>query len=136
MGFPDGTSDKESACQCRRCKRLGFHPWVGKIPWQRALQPIPVFLPRESPGTEESSGLQSRRSQSWTPLKRLSTHTGLVKSSTDSSDSAFSALLWGRTQELQILGGEDSHSPASGHDGQPADTLGNAVLNVFFRSAH
>ena len=22
-------------CQCRRCKRCGFSPWVGKIPWRR-----------------------------------------------------------------------------------------------------
>ena len=26
------------------------HPWVGKIPWKRVWQPIPVFLPGESPG--------------------------------------------------------------------------------------
>ena len=26
---------KESACQCRRRKRHGFDPWVGKIPWRR-----------------------------------------------------------------------------------------------------
>ena len=30
-----------------------FDPWVGKIPWRRALQPTPVFLSGESPGTEE-----------------------------------------------------------------------------------
>ena len=28
--------------------RHGFNPWVGKIPWRRAWQPTPVFLPRES----------------------------------------------------------------------------------------
>ena len=33
-GFPGGTSDKEPACQCRGCKRHGFDPWVGKIPWR------------------------------------------------------------------------------------------------------
>ena len=27
-----GASDKESTCQCRRPKRWGFDPWVGKIP--------------------------------------------------------------------------------------------------------
>ena len=43
-------SGKESTCQCRRCKRLGFHPWVRKIPWRRAWQPAPVFLPGESHG--------------------------------------------------------------------------------------
>ena len=28
--------------------RQGFDPWVGKIPWRRAWQPTPVFLPGES----------------------------------------------------------------------------------------
>jgi len=37
--------------------------WVGKIPWRRAWQLTPVFLPRESPYTEESGGLESMRSQ-------------------------------------------------------------------------
>ena len=44
MGFPGSASGKEPACQCRR---PGFHPWVGKIPWRRAWQPTPVFLPGE-----------------------------------------------------------------------------------------
>ena len=30
--FPGGTSDKEPACQCRRCKRLRFDPWVRMMP--------------------------------------------------------------------------------------------------------
>ena len=38
-------SGQESACQCRRSKRHGFHPWVVKIPWRRKWQPTPVFLP-------------------------------------------------------------------------------------------
>ena len=29
MGFPGGASGKESTCQCRRCRRPRFHPWVG-----------------------------------------------------------------------------------------------------------
>ena len=47
-GFPGGASAKETAHQCRRCKRHEFNPWVGKIPWRRARQPTPVFLPGES----------------------------------------------------------------------------------------
>ena len=31
-------------------------PWVGKIPWKRAGQPIPVFLPRESHGQSNLVG--------------------------------------------------------------------------------
>ena len=41
---------KESAWQCRRCKRLEFDPWVGKISWRREWQSTPVFLPGESHG--------------------------------------------------------------------------------------
>ena len=33
--------------------RGAFNPWVGKIPWKRAWQPTEVFLPGESPWTEE-----------------------------------------------------------------------------------
>ena len=32
LGFPGGASGKEPACQCRRCKRHGFDPWVRRIP--------------------------------------------------------------------------------------------------------
>ena len=43
-----------------QCRRPGFDPWVGKTPWRRTWQPTPVFLPGESPWTEESGGLQSK----------------------------------------------------------------------------
>ena len=33
--------------------------WIGKILWRRAWQPALVFLPGESPWTEEPAGLQS-----------------------------------------------------------------------------
>ena len=46
-GFPGGTSGKKPACQCRRLKRHGFGPWVGKISWRWA-QPPTHFLPGES----------------------------------------------------------------------------------------
>ena len=48
QGFPGGANDKEPACQCRRHKRHGLDPWVGKISWRRAWQPTPVLLPQES----------------------------------------------------------------------------------------
>ena len=35
---------------CLKYGRLGFNPWVGKIPWNRKWQPTPVFLPGESHG--------------------------------------------------------------------------------------
>ena len=45
-----GASGKEFSYQCRRHKRCGFDPWVGKIPWSRKWQPTPVFLPGKSYG--------------------------------------------------------------------------------------
>ena len=48
--YPGGSMGKKKKkfhLQCRRCRRLGFDFWVGKIPWRRAWQPTPVFLPGE-----------------------------------------------------------------------------------------
>ena len=44
-GFPGGTSGKEPTCQFKRYKSQGFNPWIRKIPWRRAWQPTPAFLP-------------------------------------------------------------------------------------------
>ena len=49
-------SGKGSACQCRRPKRCEFNPWVGKMPWRRAWQPSPIFLPGESHGERSLVG--------------------------------------------------------------------------------
>ena len=54
--FPDGARSKVPACQCRRCKRHGFDPWVRKIPWKRAWQPIPVFMTGECHGQRSLAG--------------------------------------------------------------------------------
>ena len=45
-----GASGKEYTRQCRKCKTHRFNPWVGKIPWRRKWQPIPIFLLKESHG--------------------------------------------------------------------------------------
>ena len=58
--FPDGASDKEPACQCRRPKRFRFDPWVGPLQYSCL---------------ENSSDRGAHRvSESRTRLKRLSTH--------------------------------------------------------------
>ena len=81
QGLLGGAGSKEPACQCRRrCKRCGFDPWVGKIPWRRAWQPTPVFLPGESYGQRSLGGLQSIGSDT---LKQLSTRTLPLQGSTD-----------------------------------------------------
>ena len=48
--------DLPANCQCRRCKRHRFDPWVGKIPWRRKWEPTPVFLPGKSHGQRSLTG--------------------------------------------------------------------------------
>ena len=74
LSFPVGTRGKEPTCQCRRHR---LDRCIGKTPWSRAWQPIPVFFAWRTSWTEKSGGLQSiglRRT--W--LKWLSTHTWLA----------------------------------------------------------
>ena len=47
-GFPGGASGKESACQCRKCKRYEFDPCIREISWRREWLPTPVLLPGKS----------------------------------------------------------------------------------------
>ena len=56
VDFPGDASGKESACQRRRHKRHGFHPWVGTLPWRRVWQPAPVFWPGEFHGLRSLEG--------------------------------------------------------------------------------
>ena len=56
--FPSGYMVKNKPAM-QETERREFDPWVGKIPWRRAWKPTPVFLPGESPWTEEPGGLQS-----------------------------------------------------------------------------
>ena len=59
LGSPGGASGKESACQCRRCKRCRLDPWVGKdvLEWEMAAHCS--GLAWRIPRTAEAGGLQS-----------------------------------------------------------------------------
>ena len=65
LGFPGGTSGKESTCQCRRQKRCRFDPWVRWIPWRRAWQTTPVFSPIKSHEQRTPAGCRVTKSQTW-----------------------------------------------------------------------
>ena len=43
-------------CFLALCKRQGFDPCIGKIPWRRKWQPTPVFLPGEYHGQRSLVG--------------------------------------------------------------------------------
>ena len=55
-GLPGWLNGKEPACQRRRHRRCGFHPWVAKISWKRKWQPTPAFLPGKSQGQKRLAG--------------------------------------------------------------------------------
>ena len=54
-GFLHGSEGKE----CLQCRRPGFEPWVGKIPWRRKWQPTLGTLAWKIPWTEKPGRLQS-----------------------------------------------------------------------------
>ena len=54
--LPWWLSGRDSFCQRRRHRRCAFDPWVGKVPWRRKWQPVPVFLPGKSHGWRSHVG--------------------------------------------------------------------------------
>ena len=77
-GFPGGTSGNKPVCQCRRHKTCRFDPWVRKIPWRRAWQPAPVFLPGESHGQRSVAGYRpwvGTESHNWSYVAHTHTFT-------------------------------------------------------------
>ena len=71
---PGGASGEEPTYWCRRGKKCGFDPWVGKIPWRRPQRSTPVFLPGEAPSTEEPGRLESAGLQSVSPMTETTWH--------------------------------------------------------------
>ena len=62
-GPPVESSGRDPTCQCRRRRRLGLCPRVGKIPWRREWHPTPVFLPGTSHGQRSLAGYSPRSRQ-------------------------------------------------------------------------
>ena len=55
LGYPSGSVVKNLPAM-QEPRRRRFDPWVRKIPWRRAWQPTPVFLPGESHGQRRLVG--------------------------------------------------------------------------------
>ena len=69
---------KKSTCQCRRCKRCRFDPWIGKIPWRRNGNPLQYSCLEKS----MDNRLQSLRSQrvgyDWAAEHHHHYHTAVI----------------------------------------------------------
>ena len=67
-GFLDGS----------QCRRRGFHPWVGKIPWTRKWQPTAVMLPGKSHGHKSLADYSPWGHEESNTTELLSMHTGQI----------------------------------------------------------
>ena len=74
MVFLGGTSGEEAVCQCRRCKRLGFNPWGGKIPGEGCGNPLQYSYLENPMGRGAWQATVQRVAQSQTQLKWLGTY--------------------------------------------------------------
>ena len=81
VGFPGGSSGKEHARQCRKHVRRRFSPWVGKIPWRRARQPLLYSCLKNPMDKGAWWAIVHRITKSQTRLKQLSMQVVLVCSS-------------------------------------------------------
>ena len=59
---------------CLQCGIPRFNPWVGKIPWRRKWQPIPVFLPGESHGQRSLVGYSPQGRKESDMTEQLHSH--------------------------------------------------------------
>ena len=86
-------------CQCRRCKRWGFNPWAGEIPWSRKWQSSPVFLPGKFHrlGSYIVHGVSKSRTQ-LSACTHIHTHTHTQS----------------MTKKARIYNGEEIASPING----------------------
>ena len=86
LRIPDGSDGKKIICP--QCRRLGFNPWLVKIPQRREWLPTPLFLPGECHGQRSLAGYspQDRKeSQLNTLLRHLITSRTLERFQKDLS---------------------------------------------------
>ena len=74
-GLPRWNSGTESAWQCRRCKRWGFDPWVGKIPRRRKWQPTTLLWLEIFHGQRSLAGYSLWDHKESDMTERISMHT-------------------------------------------------------------
>ena len=88
-----GSDGEESACSSGDAGEMGLIPAFGKIPWRRARQPTPVFLPREFHRQRTLMGYSSRGSKESDTTERLSL-TSLPNNAFESCLSMMTLILF------------------------------------------
>ena len=98
-GFRCSTSGKESACQCRRCKKHQSNTWVGRSPGVGSDNHSSI-LAWKIPWREEPGGLQSMEQQrtghDWAHKKLVYSHCSRRKGSFSIKKTRISLTLGAR----------------------------------------
>ena len=89
-----GLNSKESAYQCRR---RGFDPWPGRVPWKRNWQPTPAFLPGNPHGQRKLTDYRLGGHKELDTTEQLSTANDSLEhlASHVSSNTAFNFKYFG-----------------------------------------
>ena len=69
LGFSGGAGGKESNRQCRRCKRRGFNPWVGRSPGGGNGKPIQYSCLKNHHGQRSLEGYSLWSHKEWDTTK-------------------------------------------------------------------
>ena len=128
---------KEHTCQCRRCRRCKFDPWVGKAPWRRKWQPAPVFLAGESHGQRSLEGYSPWGRKDSDTTEATSTHTEMSLKLKKERHRSYKALLavWGGAQPGVSPAPGATQRPAPGPDRDEAGRAGPSLRAELSRPA-
>ena len=107
-GFPGGASGKQPTCQCRRCKRLGFDPWVRKIFWKRKWQLTPAFVPGKAHGQSSLARCSPQGCK----------ESGTTEATEHTAHPSKSYCCWCWSWYIQLGRGKDPAAP------RPGDNMG------------
>ena len=122
-GFPDGSYDKESACNAKVIGDSGLIPGWGRVPGGGNGNPLQYYCLENSMDRGTYRVTVHGVAQSWTWLKQLS--TALMNPYVQNLSSLSQQWRWTQAQDLFVgLGWEDGDLPTAA---QVCDHFGNNI---------
>ena len=121
LRLPGAASGKEHTCRCRGHKRCWFDPCIRKVPWRRAWQFTPEFLPGKSHGQRSLAG--------YSPSQRVEHDWSDLACSSSISNSGPWALtaLTQTSASTPVRKGTDILTSQCGRQSKKRDGQGSAV---------
>ena len=118
---------------CLQCRRLVFHPWVGKIPWMRKWQPPLVFFPGKFHRQKSLVGYNLRGHKELGMPEQLTLHFHQIQLWLANSFSWRHANTFSCRCGIQFPNWELNWTPCIGSvQSQPLDHQGNLDPLTFF----